>query len=170
MGLISFIKSAGAKLFGKKEEEKTIAAAPAPAPVFSQAELDAQKALLLESEVRNNGLNIQDLYVEVNDDVAIVHGKAENMADKEKAILVCGNVEGIAHVDDRITLMSDDRSTPQAESQYYTVQKGDNLSSISKHFYGTPNKYMLIFEANKPMLSHPDKIYVGQVLRIPPVA
>ncbi|OWY20211.1 peptidoglycan-binding protein LysM, partial [Sphingobacteriales bacterium UPWRP_1] len=97
MGLISFIKSAGAKLFGKKEEEKTVAAAPAP--VLSQAELDAQKALLLESEVRNNGLNIQDLYVEVNDDVAIVHGKAENVADKEKAVLVCGNVEGIAHVD-----------------------------------------------------------------------
>ncbi|MCU0957093.1 MAG: LysM peptidoglycan-binding domain-containing protein, partial [Hydrogenophaga sp.] len=39
---------------------------------------------------------------------------------------------------------------------------------ISKQFYGTPNKYGLIFEANKPMLSHPDKIYPGQVLRIPP--
>lgn len=169
MGLISFIKSAGAKLFGKKEE-KTIAAAPAPAPVLSQAELDAQKALLLESEVRNNGLNIQDLYVEVNDDVAIVHGKAENMADKEKAVLVCGNVEGIAHVDDRITLIEDERSVPQAESQYYTVQKGDTLSGISKHFYGTGSKYMVIFEANKPMLSDPDKIYVGQVLRIPPLS
>lgn len=168
MGLISFIKSAGAKLFGKKEEEKTVAAAPAP--VLSQAELDAQKALLLESEVRKNGLNIQDLYVEVNDDVAVIHGKAENVADKEKAVLVCGNVEGIAHVDDRITLPEDERSVPQAESQYYTVQKGDTLSGISKHFYGTGSKYMVIFEANKPMLSDPDKIYVGQVLRIPPLS
>jgi nucleoid-associated protein YgaU len=49
------------------------------------------------------------------------------------------------------------------------VVKGDNLSKISKQHYGDPNKYMKIFEANKPMLSHPDKIYPGQVLRIPPL-
>ena len=46
--------------------------------------------------------------------------------------------------------------------------KGDNLSKISKMHYGDPNKYMTIFEANKPMLKHPDKIYPGQMLRIPP--
>ncbi|WP_309625086.1 LysM peptidoglycan-binding domain-containing protein, partial [Methylibium sp.] len=53
-------------------------------------------------------------------------------------------------------------------AQWYTVVKGDNLSKISKQFYDTPNQYPLIFEANKPMLTHPDKIYPGQVLRIPP--
>jgi nucleoid-associated protein YgaU len=42
------------------------------------------------------------------------------------------------------------------------------LSKISKEFYGNPNKYPQIFEANKPMLTHPDKIYPGQLLRIPP--
>ena len=51
---------------------------------------------------------------------------------------------------------------------YYTVVAGDNLSKISKANYGDPNKYMKIFEANKPMLSNPDRIYPGQVLRIPP--
>ena len=51
--------------------------------------------------------------------------------------------------------------------QTYTVQAGDNLSKIAKQFYGNPNKYPVIFEANKPMLKDPDKIYPGQKLRIP---
>ena len=63
-------------------------------------------------------------------------------------------------------MMSVDQSEPEAT--YYTVVSGDTLSKISKAQYGDPNKYMKIFEANKPMLTHPDKIYPGQVLRIPP--
>jgi len=58
-------------------------------------------------------------------------------------------------------------TNPQPEARYYTVAKGDTLSKISKEMYGDPNKYPQIFEANKPMLGHPDKIYPGQVLRIP---
>ena len=81
---------------------------------------------------------------------------------KEKVTLFCGNVAGVASVNDQ---MSVDQSVD--ESQYYTVESGDNLSKISKEFYDTPNKYMAIFEANQPMLSHPDKIYPGQLLRIP---
>ena len=54
-----------------------------------------------------------------------------------------------------------------AASQFYTVKSGDTLSKIAKEFYGEANKYNQIFEANKPMLSDPDKIYPGQVLRIP---
>ena len=46
---------------------------------------------------------------------------------------------------------------------------GDNLSKIAKAFYGDANKYPVIFEANKPMLSSPDKIYPGQMLRIPAI-
>ena len=49
----------------------------------------------------------------------------------------------------------------------YTVVSGDSLSKIAKHHYGDANKYNAIFEANRPMLSHPDKIYPGQKLRIP---
>jgi len=59
---------------------------------------------------------------------------------------------------------------PEPEAQYNTVVKGDTLSKVSKQYYGDPNQYMKIFDANKPMLSHPDKIYPGQVLRIPPKA
>jgi nucleoid-associated protein YgaU len=49
-----------------------------------------------------------------------------------------------------------------------TVRSGDTLSKIAKDAYGDANAYMQIFEANKPMLSNPDRIYPGQVLRIPP--
>ena len=52
-------------------------------------------------------------------------------------------------------------------SRTYTVEKGDTLSRIAKEMYGDAGKYPAIFEANKPMLKDPDKIYPGQVLRIP---
>ena len=58
----------------------------------------------------------------------------------------------------------------EPESQFYTVKKGDTLSKIAKEFYGEASKYPQIFAANKPMLKHPDKIYPGQMLRIPPEA
>ena len=49
----------------------------------------------------------------------------------------------------------------------YTVVPGDTLSKISKQFYGDANKYMKIFDANKDQLKDPNKINVGQTLRIP---
>jgi len=49
----------------------------------------------------------------------------------------------------------------------YTVKSGDTLSKISKQFYGSANDYMKIFNANKDQLSDPDKISVGQELKIP---
>jgi len=54
-----------------------------------------------------------------------------------------------------------------ANVQTYKVKAGDTLSKISKQFYGSPNEYMKIFEANKDKLSDPDKIQVGQELKIP---
>ena len=76
-----------------------------------------------------------------------------------------GNVAGVAKVADMMTVA---RSEPEA--QFHTVVRGDSLSAIAGKFYGDASKYPLIFEANKPMLSHPDKIYPGQMLRIPPAA
>ena len=52
--------------------------------------------------------------------------------------------------------------------QTYEVKSGDNLSKISKQFYGDPNEYMRIFYANRDKLNDPDKIQVGQKLVIPP--
>jgi nucleoid-associated protein YgaU len=93
-----------------------------------------------------------------------VFGVAPDQATKEKIALCCGNVAGVAKVNNMMTV---DQSEPEAT--YYTVVSGDTLSKIAKTNYGDANKYMIIFEANKPMLSDPNKIYPGQLLRIPPL-
>ena len=59
-------------------------------------------------------------------------------------------------------------STAQiAGEQQYTVQKGDSLSRIAKHLLGDANAWKQIFEANRDVLDNPDKIFPGQVLKIP---
>ena len=87
---------------------------------------------------------------------------AADQATREKVVLCCGNVAGVTQVDDAMTT-----AEPADESRWYTVVRGDTLSAIAKKYYGDANKYPVIFEANKPMLTHPDKIYPGQKLRIP---
>ncbi len=58
-------------------------------------------------------------------------------------------------------------SGPGTAGRTYTVQSGDNLSEISKRFYGDANKYIKIFQANKDKLSDPDVLKPGIQLRIP---
>jgi nucleoid-associated protein YgaU len=67
---------------------------------------------------------------------------------------------------DRVAPVSGGGAAATTE-QTYTVKKGDTLSAIAKHFYGNANEYMRIFEANRDKLKDPDKIQIGQVLRIP---
>jgi nucleoid-associated protein YgaU len=153
MGLIDFIRSAGEKLFGADEA--------AAAPTQDEAVL-TKRSGALEQHVRGLGLAVDDLKVKVADDVAYVKGKVATQDVREKVVLAVGNVQGIARVEDRLEV-----TTPQPEARFYTVAKGDTLSKIAKQHYGDPNKYPQIFEANMPMLKHPDKIYPGQVLRIP---
>jgi len=166
MGFFSFLKGAGKKLFGVKDEPVV---PNAQTDDTIQAEIEAirkqTREAALASEVVNHGINIENLSVSLNGDTAIIYGQAINQEDKEKAILCVGNVDGIAMVDDRIEVVE-----PSGESQFHTVEKGDSLSKIAKEYYGDMMKYPVIFEANKPMLEHPDKIYPGQVLRIPPIA
>ncbi len=128
-------------------------------------ELSTQEiANLLLKTVQDLGLVIDGLGVKysTDEDKVEVHGTANSQEDKEKVILALGNVKYVAKVEDNLTVEADD----EPESQLYEVKSGDNLSSIAKEFYGEPD-YMKIFEANKPMLSDPNKIYVGQMLRIP---
>jgi len=150
MGLFSFIKEKGAKIFGKKEGD---------APVEQKKEVQAQALL---DYVKQLGLAYNRLKISVTDDDVKLEGEVAAQEDAEKIVLAIGNVEGVDQVDNLMTV-----STPAPQAQFYTVVSGDTLSKISKQFYGDANKYNTIFEANKPMLSHPDKIYPGQVLRIP---
>ena len=115
----------------------------------------------LQASLKKLGLPSEGLDIGVSGDTVKVSGKAASQEQKEKIVLALGNVEGIAKVEESI-------DTPAGETAtMYTVQKGDTLSAIAKKHYGDASKYNAIFEANKPMLTHPDKIYPGQVLRIP---
>ncbi len=169
MGLFSFLKNAGASLIGGKKETKTTPAAPAAPSAMDQL-ANAQLAMRLTNQVMGLGLKVENLNIEVDDDKAIVHGTVPSQSEKEKIILAVGNVAGIATVDDRMSVVAPPEVAPEPESAFYEVKKGDTLSKIAKEHYGSANKYMTIFNANKPMLSDPDKIYPGQVLRIPPMA
>lgn len=165
MGMFSFIKEAGEKLFGiGKAQAATPAAAPAAPSAEQVAQLDQGAAKAIAAYIESMKLDVQGLNVayEGASETVTVAGVAPDQATREKVVLCCGNVANVASVNDMMTV-----STPEPESRWHTVVKGDNLSKISKAFYGTPNKYPQIFEANKPMLTHPDKIYPGQVLRIP---
>lgn len=162
MGLFTFLKEAGQKLFGKEVKAAEQAAAADPAKI---AEANRAAATAIENYVQSLGLKITAFTVTFDGatGTAKVYGVADDQATKEKAILAVGNVEGVAAVDDQMTV-----SVVAPPAQFYTVVKGDTLSKIAKEFYGNANEYMRIFEANKPMLTHPDKIYPGQSLRIPP--
>ena len=145
MGLISFIKSVGARLHGASEDK------PAAPEVLKQ-------------EVAKQGLSADKIEVKVSGDTVTVSGKAATTEEAEKIALTVGNSLGVSQVANDLKV---DKATPPAKM--YTVQKGDNLSKIAEAQYGKgkANEYHRIFDANKPMLKSPDLIYPGLVLRIP---
>lgn len=141
MGLFDFIKDAG-KTIGLVDE--------------------AGAGERLVEEIRSLDLDVEDLSVGFSNGTAKISGRVKTQEMREKVILAAGNVAGVEQVDDNLTV---EQQAPQA--LFHTVERGDTLSAIAKKFYGNPMKYMVIFEANQPLLKDPDKIYPGQVLRIP---
>ncbi|MEO0412058.1 MAG: peptidoglycan-binding protein LysM [Pseudomonadota bacterium] len=132
------------------------------------------------AKIQEHGLVVKGLSVRVAGDVAMVGGEVADQETREKVILVVGNVKGIAAVDDQLSIVlpelpevpaPETAPAPEPEAAvFYTVVRGDTLGKIAKAHYGNAMKYPVIFEANKPMLTDPDRIYPGQVLRIPPLA
>lgn len=141
MGLWSFAKAAGKALFGGPAE----AATPEPEA--------------LKKEISDLGLDTTGVEIKVEGEKVIVEGNAVSAEMKEKIILAVGNVAGVSEVEASVT--------EGPEPVFHTVVKGDTLSAIAKKTLGNANRYNEIFEANRPMLTHPDKIYPGQMLRIP---
>ena len=139
MGLFDFMRNVGADLFkGGKDEAKEV-------------------ETLLATEL---GDKVTDLVVEHADGTVTLSGTCVDEATKEKAILLAGNIKGVGQV------VSDNLTAPAA-SQFYTIQSGDSLSKIAKHFYGDAMKYPVLFEANREVIKDADKIYPGQQIRIP---
>ena len=149
MGLFSFAKSIGKKLgIGGDEEEAKVE--------------DLQK------ELASHNLGTENVQIEVKDGKAVLKGKVADQETLEKAIIAVGNTIGVAEVQTEIEV-EDAADKAEKEPVFYTVKKGDNLWKIAEAQYGKGKgaKHTVIFEANRPMLTHPDKIYPGQVLRIP---
>ena len=175
MGLFSFVKSIGEKLGGGEKVERGN----------------------LTAHIKSLGIPVEKFLVSFNEDGESVDlfGWVPDLPTKEKLILAVGNLQGISKVNEHLrigkppapaavsaTAATTAAAAPAAEaaptpltpeedvkptSVFYTVQKGDTLSKIAKEQFGSANRYPEIFEANKPMLKHPDKIFPGQVLRIP---
>ena len=165
MGLIDFVKEAGEKLFGRGQAQAAMTEAktdPGNAAKVKAANDAAGDAIL--TYIKSQNLSATGLTVTFDGATSLVsvYGVAPDQATREKIILCAGNVSSVSHVDDR---MSVEQSGPEAK--FYTVKSGDTLSKISKESYGDANQYNKIFEANRPMLKSADKIYPGQVLRIP---
>jgi len=146
MGLWDFVKSAGKALGIGEADAKE---APAPTPEA------------LKKEIEDLGLKSEGLDVTVEGDTVKISGRAPTQEEREKIILATGNVAGVARVEEAI------EAPNAAEPVFHTVAKGDTLWKISENTLGSGARYKEIFEANKPMLKDPDKIYPGQVLRIP---
>jgi nucleoid-associated protein YgaU len=164
MSLISFIQEAGEKLFNRPKAAP--GAAPAAAATPDIDALNASAGQAIEKYIASQGLKADGLDVKYDgaSQTVTVSGVAPDQATKEKIVLCCGNVAAVAKVNDMLTVADGGGQ----ESTYREVKSGDTLSKIAKEAYGDANAYMKIFDANKPMLSNPDKIYPGQKLRIPP--
>lgn len=143
MGLFDFVKDMGNKLFNK----------------------EAEAAEKIQTHIEEDNPGVQGMKVEFNEGVVSLAGEAESPEAREKAVLMAGNVKGVSEV------QADKLNAPQQTEKvaYYTIVSGDTLSGISKKYYGKANAYMRIFEANREVIKDPDKIFVGQKIRIPMV-
>ncbi len=150
MALFNFLSSAGKKLLGQGDDSE---------------------AIKKEIESSFSELPVQGLAVEVNGDTVSLGGVATNVATKEKAILIAGNVEGIAQVnaEQLVTMdqIASENTREVAEPVFYTIAKGDTLWGIATEFYKDGNKYPKIVEANLEVIKDADLIYPGQAIRIP---
>lgn len=169
MSVWTFVKEAGERIvenakaaarFGSAAKSQS--GAPEHRPSSKPDGKDAGEAIADYIHAQN--LDVSDLKVsfEAATSTVRVSGTAKDQATKEKVILCCGNIAGVEKVVDDLAVKE---AAPPA--QFHTVVKGDTLSAIAKRYYGDASRYPDIFEANKPMLKHPDKIYPGQSLRIP---
>ncbi|MDW3176869.1 MAG: peptidoglycan-binding protein LysM [Acidimicrobiia bacterium] len=190
MGVFDFVRNAGAKIgIGKSTDEiaeeaqaeRDAAAAEAAArrnkakermraradakrtAENAEKRKEARKSVELEKYVRDMGLEVSGLDIRFDDGTAYIDGETADAATKERVILAVGNAQGVSQVDESLTVAQDDGS----ESEMYVVEKGDTLWAIATATYGDGSRYPEIFEANKPMLTDPDLIFPGQVLRIP---
>lgn len=166
MAIWDFVKDAGKSIFGKAEaaEGKPRSAPQASAAKPAQDPDTTRKVAALKAELKALNLDKDDVHLTLRGDTVKIDSEGADRATLEKLILAVGNIEGIAKVEADLP-----DAGPEAGKApvFHTVKKGETLSAIAKAYLGDASKYNAIYEANRPMLSDPDKIYPGQTLRIP---
>jgi len=146
MGLFDFVKDVGRQIF----------------------DTDAEAADTIKNhlEVKTHGLS--NLEVEFDDGTVTLCGDCSNQAVREQAILIAGNIQGVEKIiADDLRAPEPKPEEPEEKAEIYEIVSGDTLGAIAKRYYGNASKYTKIFEANKDIISDPNKIYPGQKIRIP---
>jgi len=183
MGIFDFMKNAGDKIFGRDNDKDSDINEPT-VPLSSHLRRNGIDPTGIRFKFDGTG-------------TVTMEGTVKDQETREKAVLIVGNVDGIERVDDRLRVaqagadfsnVASSSSTVKApagasgsvahasagsqagdgwSSKTYTVKSGDTMSKIAQEMYGDSSAYNKIFEANQPMVKDADKIYPGQVLRIP---
>ena len=146
MGLLDFVKDVGRQIF----------------------DTDAEAADNIKQHLEIKTTGISNLDVKFDDGVATICGDCDSQATKDNAILIVGNIKGVEKIDaDGLTAPAPKPDEPEEKAEFYTIVSGDTLSLIAKRYYGKATAYTRIFEANRDIISDPNKIYPGQTIRIP---
>ncbi len=149
MGLISFVKNAGKKLFNRDDK-------------------DEDKIAAIRQYLASFNLGAKEVQASFDgDDTVTLRGTTDSLLEKKRIVATIGNIDGVEKVNDFIRVNNREVEEKETDQNYYEVKSGDTLSAIALAVYGDASKYPEIFEANKPMLSDPDKIYPGQKLVLP---
>ena len=144
MGFFDFVKDAGKKMLGLGDDNENI------------------KGYIAEN---SKTMPIENLDVIVDGETVTIKGHAKNAEDRAKAALIAGNIEGVTRVNFEGVTIEDDSITLQ--DLYYEIQKGDSLWKIADIYYKDGSRYPEIVEANLEVIKDADKIYPGQMIRIP---
>jgi len=146
MGLFDFVQDVGRQLF--------------------DTDAEAADNIRQYLEVKTHGLS--NLDVQFDDGTVTICGDCKNQAVRDQAILIAGNVQGVSKVvADDLRAPEPKPEEPEEKAEIYEIVSGDTLGGIAKRYYGNASKYTKIFEANKDIISDPNKIYPGQKIRIP---
>ena len=149
MGFFDFVKDAGRQLF----------------------DTDAEAADNIKQHLEIKTSGIRNIEVDFDDGVATICGDCVNQATRDNAVLMVGNIKGVEKVvadDLRVEAPKEEaKKEPEEKAEFYEIVSGDTLGGIAKRYYGKASAYMRIFEANRDIISDPNKIYPGQKIRIP---
>ena len=145
MGMMSFLKEAGEKLFGKSEVKAAETAAAATPTAETVAALNVAAGKAIADYVVTQGLSVDGLDVSYDgaSTTVTVAGSVADQATKEKVLLCCGNVKGVSAVNDMLVV-----NNPQPDAQWLPVVSGHNLSKIAKPSSGDSTKYPLNLQSN----------------------